>query len=253
MEQENLSSRYRRPVEMGEIRPLVARGRTPSGGNREGQSTDGVHGRPQTPALPPPGPGRAARQRGPHRRPDGQAGPSTSAWVPCPQPASRPRNEPVPVDRWTGAACAPAPDGQHRESRPARSATAPPPARSAGENRPNRPHPHVRSPPTSLQRRRSSSPTTQEADETHQPALAHIVLSRGPSRGTTSTTAIVDLSGSPRPHNPNKLPGSDTATGAEKNGRRVAPCPSRRAALPPHAVTASARARSFRLCRPTAG
>ena len=43
MEQENLSSRYRRPVEMGEIGPLVARGRTPSGGHRKGQSTDAGH------------------------------------------------------------------------------------------------------------------------------------------------------------------------------------------------------------------
>jgi hypothetical protein len=43
MEQENLSFRYRRPVEMGEVPPLVARGRTPSGGHREGQSTDAEH------------------------------------------------------------------------------------------------------------------------------------------------------------------------------------------------------------------
>ena len=43
MEQENLSSRYRRPVEMGDVGPLVARGRTPSGGHREGQSTDARH------------------------------------------------------------------------------------------------------------------------------------------------------------------------------------------------------------------
>ncbi len=43
MEQENLSSRYRRPVEMGVVSPLVARGRTPSGDNRQGQSTDAGH------------------------------------------------------------------------------------------------------------------------------------------------------------------------------------------------------------------
>ena len=43
MEQENLSSRYRRPVEMGEVGPLVARGRTASGGHRERQSTDAGH------------------------------------------------------------------------------------------------------------------------------------------------------------------------------------------------------------------
>src|SRR5580658_5492118 len=39
MEQENQSPRYRRPVEMGFV-PLVARGRTASGRNRERQSTD---------------------------------------------------------------------------------------------------------------------------------------------------------------------------------------------------------------------
>jgi len=38
-EQEKLSSRDRRPVEMGDVCPLVARGRTPTGRNREGQST----------------------------------------------------------------------------------------------------------------------------------------------------------------------------------------------------------------------
>jgi hypothetical protein len=37
MEQENLSSRYRRPVEMGQVGPLVAGGRTPSGGPTEGR------------------------------------------------------------------------------------------------------------------------------------------------------------------------------------------------------------------------
>ena len=42
-EQENLSPRYRRPVEMGKVGPLVARGRPPTGGHREGQSTDAGH------------------------------------------------------------------------------------------------------------------------------------------------------------------------------------------------------------------
>jgi hypothetical protein len=37
MEQENLSSRYRRPVEMGDGGPLVARGRTRSGGPTKGR------------------------------------------------------------------------------------------------------------------------------------------------------------------------------------------------------------------------
>ena len=41
MEQENLSSRYRRPV--GEVCSLAAAGRTPTGRNREGQSTDARH------------------------------------------------------------------------------------------------------------------------------------------------------------------------------------------------------------------
>ena len=39
MEVENLSSRYCRPVVTGVVGPLVARGRTPSGEHREGQST----------------------------------------------------------------------------------------------------------------------------------------------------------------------------------------------------------------------
>ena len=39
MEQENLSPRNRRSVEMGEAGPLAARGRTGSGRHREGQST----------------------------------------------------------------------------------------------------------------------------------------------------------------------------------------------------------------------
>ena len=43
MEQENLSPRYRRPVEMGEVGPLAARGRTPTGGNRKRQSADAGH------------------------------------------------------------------------------------------------------------------------------------------------------------------------------------------------------------------
>ena len=43
MEQENLSPRYRRPVEMGEVGPLVGRGRTASGNHRERQSTDARH------------------------------------------------------------------------------------------------------------------------------------------------------------------------------------------------------------------
>ena len=36
MEQENLSPRNRRPVEMGDVGPLAAKGRTPSGDNRKG-------------------------------------------------------------------------------------------------------------------------------------------------------------------------------------------------------------------------
>ena len=44
MEQENLSSRYRRPDDVGAVcRYRVARGRTPSGRNRKGQSTDARH------------------------------------------------------------------------------------------------------------------------------------------------------------------------------------------------------------------
>jgi len=43
MEQENLSSRYRRPVDGARLVPWVARGRTPSGRNRKGQSTDARH------------------------------------------------------------------------------------------------------------------------------------------------------------------------------------------------------------------
>ena len=43
MEQENLSSRYRRPGDMGEGSPLVARGRVASGDNRKRQSTDARH------------------------------------------------------------------------------------------------------------------------------------------------------------------------------------------------------------------
>jgi len=43
MEQENLSSRYRRPVEGARLCPRGARGRTPSEENHEGQSTDARH------------------------------------------------------------------------------------------------------------------------------------------------------------------------------------------------------------------
>jgi len=43
MEQENLSSRYRRPGDMGEGSPLVARGRVARGDNRKRQSTDARH------------------------------------------------------------------------------------------------------------------------------------------------------------------------------------------------------------------
>jgi hypothetical protein len=42
-EQENLSSRYRRPGAGARLAPWVARGRTPSGRNHEGQSTDARH------------------------------------------------------------------------------------------------------------------------------------------------------------------------------------------------------------------
>jgi len=43
MEQENLSPRDRRPVEMGGMGPLVAKGRPATGTNRERQSTDTGH------------------------------------------------------------------------------------------------------------------------------------------------------------------------------------------------------------------
>src|ERR1700728_3167917 len=43
MEQENLSPRYCRPVEMGDVGPLVARGRAASEDHRERQSTDAGH------------------------------------------------------------------------------------------------------------------------------------------------------------------------------------------------------------------
>ena len=43
MEQENLSSRYRSAVQLGGSAPWPARGRTPSGEHREGQSTDARH------------------------------------------------------------------------------------------------------------------------------------------------------------------------------------------------------------------
>jgi len=46
MEQENLSPRNRRPGRAGVARSLAARGRTPSGGHREGQSTAGHRGGP---------------------------------------------------------------------------------------------------------------------------------------------------------------------------------------------------------------
>jgi hypothetical protein len=42
-EQENLSSRYGRPVEMGDVSPWSSRGRTASGDHRERQSTDARH------------------------------------------------------------------------------------------------------------------------------------------------------------------------------------------------------------------
>jgi len=43
MEQENLSSRYRRPVEMGEVCPLVTERDMPTGNVPEEHSTDARH------------------------------------------------------------------------------------------------------------------------------------------------------------------------------------------------------------------
>ena len=42
MEVENLSPRYRWPVEMGVVGPLVARGRVPNGKHREGRVPRGT-------------------------------------------------------------------------------------------------------------------------------------------------------------------------------------------------------------------